>query len=166
MLKPQFTCLQDSIEYYMFDTGSPGGIVCPVASGALPAGVQQAQGAGLDSAGRRVTYVSSASGYLPIGVLMTNVVSVDQSRYRTNWFKTECNVGDKVWILTKGRVNTDQVVASTIAGYSLPVTARVGLRGQIYNGDIAGYAASGFPAIGRILTRPDADGFCQVQVDL
>jgi len=165
-LKPQFQYLADSIEYYMYSTGVRGGIVSAVPSGSLPAGVVQAQGAGLDSAGRRVDYIANPSGAFPIGVLLTDVVNIDQSKYWLNHYKNEVQAGDKVTILTKGRVVTNRVNTATIAGANtIPCTARLGPTGSIVNGD-TGYSASGWPAIGRILTRPDSDGFCQVQIDL
>lgn len=165
-LKPQFSYLADSIEYYMYATGVRGGIVSAVPSGSLPAGTVQPQGAGLDSAGRRVTYIGNPSGVFPVGILLTDVVDIDQSKYWLNRYKNEVQAGDKVTILTKGRVVTDRVLTATIAGANTtPCTARLGPTGSIVNGD-TGYANSGWPVIGRILTRPDADGFCQVQVDL
>ncbi len=164
-LKPQRSFLADTIEYYMYSTGLAGGIVSSVPSGSLPAGVVQAQGAGLDSAGRRVDYIANPSGAFPIGVLLADVVDIDQSRYTLNPYKYEVQAGDKVSILTKGRVVTNRVNQASIAGVSLPCNARLGPTGTIVNGD-TGYSASGWPLIGRILTRADSDGYNQVQIDL
>jgi len=164
-LKGDRDIIASDIGYFGFTAATRGGVVCAVASGSLPSGILAGFGGAMDSAGQRIEYAATASGKTPIGILATDVVSIDQSRQFLNPFKSEAQVGDKVTVYTKGTVSTNFIVANTLNGVSLPTPAYAASGGNLIAG--VGYnTASGYPRVGTFLSYPDTDGYAKVRVDL
>lgn len=159
-LKPTRSVVDERIEYYMFSTASPGGVVVATSgTGGWPVGTA------MDTEARRAEYAATASGRVPLGVLTSTVVNIDTSRQRTNPYKDEVNIGGKVHIINKGRVVTNAIFAGEASGISMPASAYVGLSGNLYT--TAGYnTASGYPLVGRFLTNVDSDGYATLEVNL
>ena len=103
------------------------------------------------------TVAASASGAAALGVLLNDVVDIDQTRQHLNWHKDEVQKGSKVTILTKGFVVTDKISGTPTAGQTAYLSA---------SGLIKGTQDTGAPAIGRFLSTKDADGYAKVAVNL
>lgn len=140
--------LDTDISYFMNETASRG-VVVSVST--------QGSGAAMDNASAVATVAAEASGAIALGVLMNDVVNIDQTRQHLNWHKDEVQQGSKVTILTKGFVVTDQISGTPSAG-DVAYLADSGL--------IAGSQDGTAPAIGRFLSTKDADGYAKVSVNL
>ena len=94
---------------------------------------------------------------------MNDVVNKDLTRTHLNQHKDEVQKGGKVTLLTRGWVVTSNVEGTPKAGdlaFASPFTA-----GSICNGTTFA-AQSGELAIGRFMSRKDADGYAKVYVNL
>jgi hypothetical protein len=153
------------ISYFCYSTAERGGIVCGVPSGSLPAGTVAGFGESMDSPGQRVEYATNASGKIPLGMLATDVVNIDQATQILNPFKSQVQIGNKVTVYVKGWAVTNYINPGTLAGVTLPAAAYVGLNGYLYAG--ASYnTASGYPRCGTFLSYPDTDGYTKVRIDM
>lgn len=163
-LKPGRDTQATDIGFFAFSTCERGGVVCGVASGSLPAGTYAGFGEAMDSAGQRVEYATNASGKIPLGILLNDVVNIDQATQILNPFKGVVQVGNKVAVANKGWFTTN-MIATTLNGVTLPAPAYVGLSGFLYAG--AAYnTASGYPRAGTFLSYTDTDGYAKVRIDL
>lgn len=140
--------LDTDISYFMNETASRG-VVVSVST--------QGSGAAMDNASAVATVAAEASGAIALGVLMNDVVNIDQTRQHLNWHKDEVQQGSKVTILTKGFVVTDQISGTPSAGDTAYLAD---------SGLIAGSQDGTAPAIGRFLSTKDADGYAKVSVNL
>ena len=102
---------------------------------------------------------ASASGLKPAGVLLTDVVNIDETRYHTNYFKEEVNIGDPVEILTRGWVITDKVTGSPSEGNKAYLTA---------NGVVTptSLGAAATPLVGEFGGSIDELGFVKLKINL
>ena len=140
--------LDTDISYFMNETASRG-VVVSVST--------QGSGAAMDNASAVATVAAEASGAIALGVLLNDVVNIDQTRQHLNWHKDEVQQGSKVTILSKGFVVTDQISGTPTAGD----TAYLADCGKI-SGSQDGTA----PAVGRFLSTKDADGYAKVSINL
>lgn len=140
--------LDTEVTYFMNETASRGAVVSVSTQGS---------GSAMDSASSVATVAAEASGSLPLGVLLNDVVNIDQTRQHLNWHKDEVQQGSKVTILSKGFVVTDQISGTPSAGD----TAYLADAGKI-SGSQDGTA----PAVGRFLSTKDADGYAKVSINL
>ena len=92
--------LDTEVTYFMNETASKG-VVVSVST--------QGSGSAMDSSSALATVAASASGAAALGVLLNDVVDIDQTRQHLNWHKDEVQKGSKVTILTKGFVVTDKI---------------------------------------------------------
>ena len=141
--------LDTEVTYFMNETASRGAVVSVSTQGS---------GSAMDSASSVATVAAEASGALPLGVLLNDVVNIDQTRQHLNWHKDEVQQGGKVTILTKGFVVTDQIDGTPTAGQ----VAYVADSGKIS----AVQDSSTAPKIGRFLSKKDADGYAKVSINL
>tara|TARA_A100001515_G_scaffold144854_1_gene150408 strand:+ start:3691 stop:4200 length:510 start_codon:yes stop_codon:yes gene_type:complete len=144
--------------FYNEGVATRGGVV--VLDAAALAG---ASGAALDQGENLVKYASAVATSVPVGILLNDVVNKDLTRTHLNQFKDEVQKGGKVTVMTRGWVVTSNVDGTPKAGdtaYASPVTA-----GSICNGTTFA-AQSGELAIGRFMSRKDADGYAKVYVNL
>lgn len=140
--------LDTEVTYFMNETASKG-VVVSVST--------QGSGSAMDSSSALATVAASASGAAALGVLLNDVVDIDQTRQHLNWHKDEVQKGSKVTILTKGFVVTDKISGSPTAGQTAYLSV---------SGLIKGTQDAGAPAIGRFLSTKDADGYAKVAVNL
>jgi hypothetical protein len=69
------------VSFFMNDTSAnKGGIVCLSTGGS---------GVALDQSNALVTYEATASGNIPIGLLLNDMVDIDQTRQHFNFHKNE-----------------------------------------------------------------------------
>jgi hypothetical protein len=144
--------------FYNEGTATRGGVV--VLDAAALAG---ASGAALDQGENLVKYATVTPTSVPVGILLNDVVNKDLTRTHLNQYKDEVQKGGKVTVLTRGWVVTSNVEGSPKAGdlaFASPFTA-----GSICNGTTFA-AQSGELAIGRFMSRKDADGYAKVYVNL
>ena len=165
------------ISYFMYSTGNRGGVVCTAS------GIEPGSGEAMDNASQRVEYAPNPSGRKAIGMLMNDVVNIDQSRQILNRSKDEVQIGDKVTLMRKGWAVTNFVpvagVAGSPSGTNIPVDAFLGATGLIVttnsNNTVSGlvlqYTATvndgfAYPKVGRFLSRVDHEGYAKVFIDL
>jgi hypothetical protein len=143
--------------FYNAGTATRGGVVCLADLGL-------ASGAALDQGENLVAYTACAAAGTnrPVGVLLNDVVNKDLTRTHVNHHKDEVQKGGKVTVLTRGWVVTSNITGTPVAG---DVAYASETAGEIAT--TAGTAAaSGNYAIGRFMSRKDADGYAKVFVNL
>ena len=147
--------------FYNAGTATRGGVVC-----LTTAGLAGASGAALDQGENLVAYETPlaghvSSGLVPIGILLNDVVNKDLTRTHLNQFKDEVQKGGKVTLMTRGWVVTSAITGTPKAGD----VAYASTTGSI--APTCGVATgSGQLAIGRFMSRKDADGYAKVHVNL
>jgi hypothetical protein len=146
-LKPDRIEVLTDVSFFMNTTGIRGGVVSTVTSGS---------GVAMDDAAAVVSYASAASGALPVGVLLNDVVNYDLTRQHINWHKDEVQVGGKVTLLRVGQVTTNMVDGTPSAGSG----AYVGANGLIST------TSTNAVQIGSFLSKVDADGYAKVSVNI
>jgi len=140
--------LDTDISYFMNETATRGVMVSVSTQGS---------GAAMDSSSSVATVAAEASGSKPLGILLNDVVNIDQTRQHINWHKDEVQQGSKVTILTKGFVVTDQIDGTPTAGQVAYIAD---------SGKISGSQDGTASAIGKFLSTKDADGYAKVSINL
>lgn len=117
-----------------------------------------ASGAGVYTPGT-AEYAANSSGRVAAGLSLAGFVNIDQTRQKRNFHKDEQVIGEKVPLLRKGWVITDQIATglTILAGD----TAYIGASGLLTN-----LSAGSVPKIGQFVTKKDADGYAKVQISL
>ena len=146
--------LQTDISFFMNEVASRGGIATFSTAGS---------GAAMDSNKALVTYVAAPSGKIAAGILLNDMVNIDQTRQHINWHKDEVQKGGKVTLLTQGWVVTDRVYPGVTP--AVGETAYVHHSGYIHNAVVAGHSTTNL-AVGRFLSKKDEDGYAKVSVSL
>tara|TARA_Y100001949_G_scaffold102493_1_gene86466 strand:+ start:140 stop:622 length:483 start_codon:yes stop_codon:yes gene_type:complete len=143
--------LETDVSHFMSDTTAErGGIASLSTAGS---------GASLDQSAALVTYAAAATGVVPVGILLNDMVNIDQTRQHINFHKNEVQTGGKVTLLRKGWVVTNRIdPGDTIAGGD---PAYVGPSGFISNDN-----ALGGRIIGNWASLADEDGYAKVNVNL
>lgn len=121
------------------------------------AGSGVAQG---DQAG--VVDLLSPSGKIPAGVLMNDVVSIDETVRHRNFYKDEMKTGERVRILKKGRVCTNKVTGTPTPGATAYLTTSGVLTPTVSS--TGGLTAT--PRVGQFVGGLDADGYATVDINL
>ena len=148
----------DISHFYNEGTATRGGVVVLDA-----ASIAGASGAALDQGENLVKYAACTGGSeVPVGILLNDVVNKDLTRTHLNQFKDEVQKGGKVTIMTRGWVVTSNVTGTPKAG---DVAYASETAGEI-SATAADATASGNLAIGRFMSRKDADGYAKVYVNL
>lgn len=89
------------ISYVANLVGSRGGFVCQYTAGS---------GAALDQSANEARYVAArASGYMPLGILLNDIVDLDLTKQHLNQHKDEVQKGSKITILKYGWVVTNMI---------------------------------------------------------
>ena len=115
-------------------------------------------GAGMDSSKAIVRIAAQASGAIPIGVLMNDVVDLDLTRQKLNPYGDEVQKGGKVRLLKRGWVVTNKITGTPTAG----ARAYLGDSGVIRPTQGINEA----PMIGRFLSKLDENNFAKVEIQL
>jgi hypothetical protein len=147
-LKAQRYELDTDISFFM-DEVAERGVVVSLSTGG--------SGVAMDSSAALVTVAAEASGANPLGILLNDMVDIDQTRQHLNFYKDEVQKGGKVTILTKGFVVTNKISGTPTAGATAYV-ADSGLISASQDGTAK--------AIGSFLSSKDADGYAKVSVNL
>ena len=91
---------ETTIDFFMNEVAERGGVVTLSTAGS---------GAALDQSAALVTYAAAQSGQVPIGILLNDMVNIDQTRQHINFHKNEMQKGGKVTLLKKGTVVTNRI---------------------------------------------------------
>ena len=146
--------------FYNAAAATRGGVVCLDDSG-------QASGAALDQGENLVSYQTAAATDIPIGILLNDVVDKDLTRQHINQHKDEVQKGGKVTVMTRGWVVTSNIDGTPKAGdiaYASNENVSAHTAGNIT--PTAPPNGSGNIAIGRFMSREDADGYAKVYINL
>jgi hypothetical protein len=146
--------LQTDISFFMNEVASRGGIATFSTAGS---------GAAMDSNKALVTYVASPSGKVAAGLLLNDMVNIDQTRQHINWHKDEVQKGGKISLLTQGWVVTDRIYPGVTP--AVGETAYVHHSGYINNAVVAGHSTADL-SVGRFISKKDEDGYAKVSVNL
>ncbi len=93
----------------------------------------------------------------PAGLLLNDVVNIDQTRQHINWHQDEVQLGGKVCLLRRGWVVTDSISGTPSAGDTAYYT-NAGLVTPTDPGSC--------PKVGRFLSKKDVDGFAKVEINI
>ena len=147
--------------FYNAGTATRGGVVC-----LDTATVAGASGAALDQGENLVSYQAAAVTDVPVGILLNDVVNKDLTRTHINQFKDEVQQGGKVTVMRRGWVVTSNVTGTPAAGALAYADETGGTAGNISANNASTAVASGNLAIGRWMSRKDADGYAKLYVNL
>jgi len=118
-------------------------------------------GIALDQSRGLVTYSANPSGKVPAGILMNDMVNVDQAHYQINKYKDEVNKGGKVTLIDIGWVVTNKIEA----GDTLTVGQKAYLGNSgLFTNTFVNTVAS--PPVGRFDSTKDENGYARVYVNL
>lgn len=150
----RYEVVQD-ISFFMNEVAARGGIACISTAGS---------GAALDQSGALATYSATISGAIPLGMLMNDMVNIDQTRQHINWHKDEVQKGQKVRLMFEGWAVTNMIYpgVTPTAGQS----AYLAHSGYITNADIVGVSNPENTLVGRFLSTKDEDGYAKVYVKM
>lgn len=147
---------QTDISFFMNETAERGGVVS--------LGTGNPSGVAMDSAANLVTYSTTPSGKVPIGVLLNDVVNLDLTRQHINFYKSEVQKGGKVTVLRKGWIVTNMIhPTGTPAAGSAAYFADSGL----FSTSTRALALdSGAQPIGRFMSAKDSEGYAKIEINL
>lgn len=151
-LKPDRYEMQTDISFFMNEVATRGGCASLSTGGS---------GAAMDQSQALATYAASASGKVPLGVLLNDMVNVDLTRQILNPYKNEVQKGSKVTLLRKGYVVTNMIEGANPAAGD---PAYVAHSGNFSKADIVGDGTQ--PVVGVFLSSKDQDGYAKVEVNL
>lgn len=143
--------------FYTAGTATRGGVVC--------LDLLSASGAAMDQGDNTVSYQQATSTDVPVGILLNDVVDKDLTRTHLNQYKDEVQKGGKVTVLTRGWVVTNMINGTPTPGAVAYASDSAGTAGYLTT-SAANAAASGNLAVGRFMSRKDADGYAKVYVNL
>ena len=152
-LKSDRNEVQTDISFFMNEVATRGGIASMSTAGS---------GAAMDQGAALVTYTASASGQVPMGLLLNDMVNLDLTRQHINQHKDEVQKGGKVTILRKGYVVTNNIEGTTPTAGAKCYPAH---SGNLSIADIVDDAGA-TPSIGRFLSTVDQDGYAKVEINL
>ena len=142
------------VSFFMNDSSAAKGGIAVLSTGG--------SGVALDQSKALVTYAAAASGNIPVGLLLNDMVNIDQTRQHINFHKNEVQKGGKVTLLTDGWVVTDMVTGTPVAGNPAYLTAA----GKVTPTQSATGGVKATPPVGRFLSSKDEDGYVKLSVKL
>lgn len=155
-LKGDRNVFVSDVSFFMNEVATRGGIVCH--------GTTAGSGAAMDDSAALVTYAADPSGKFPIGLLLTDMVNIDQTRQKINPYKDEVQKGGKVNLMMEGFAVTNYITSGDTP--TVGQTAYINASGYIGTGVYANSAATDHVAVGRFLSTKDADGYAKVYIKL
>jgi len=144
--------------WYMNEVATRGGIVSIGTGGS---------GVALDNQGTAsspiplATYKASSSGAVPIGMLLTDVVSLDTTKFHPNFQKNEVAKPGKVTIVKRGIFMTNMFVGAPSAGDD----AYLASSGYVQKTP-AGLGLANTPRVGKFWQTQSEDGYIKLEVNL
>ena len=156
-LKSDRSTLQTDISFFMNEAATRGGVACLSTGGS---------GAAMDQGEALVTYAALPSGKVPVGLLLNDMVDVDLLRQHVNQHKDEVQKGNKVTLLQKGYVVTNNLEGSSPSAGDPAYVAHSGnlAASDLSNDDTDDDGSTRL--VGRFLSGVDQDGYAKVFIDL
>jgi|TARA_B100000085_G_scaffold171306_2_gene155911 hypothetical protein len=156
-LKTDRSTLQTDISFFMNEAATRGGVACLSTGGS---------GAAMDQGEALVTYAALPSGKVPVGLLLNDMVDVDLLRQHVNQHKDEVQKGNKVTLLQKGYVVTNNLEGSSPSAGDPAYVAHSGnlAASDLSNDDTDDDGSTRL--VGRFLSGVDQDGYAKVFIDL
>ncbi len=154
-LKPHIDPLKYQVGFFVNTVAERGGIlVATTGQGVIPG-----SGAAMDNFYQMAEYGAAATGRFPLGMLLDDFVNKDLTEIPLNRFKSERQIGDKASIMQKGEAVTNQLwsAGSVTPGQTAYLSG---------TGTISPVQVGLAPVVGKFLSRPDADGYAKVFIDL
>jgi len=145
--------IQDSIDFFSSGLMEKGAVAV---FGVSPSG---GQGVGLDDADAFCYVPTGASGTIPLGVVLQDVVSKDLTQTHLNFHKEEVQTGGKVTLVQRGWVTTN-MITGTPKGGDKAYLANDGKFSPTFTN------AAATPPVGVFKTKKNANGYAAVYVDL
>lgn len=140
----------NDIRYYFNMVGDAGGMAT-VATGITGSG-------GMPGDPHYVaTYAPNPSGQTPAGILMQEVINIDQTRFHINFQREQVPVNYKVCLNIGGEYSTNMVLVAPTGRQPAYLAA---------SGNFSATQASGAPLVGEFLGAPDGDNYCVVRIKL
>ncbi len=124
--------------------------------------ITSGSGVAIGDSRNEASVVANPSGYKVHGVLLNDVVNVDETQFHRNWHTDNTKVGEPANVLRKGRITTNAVVGTPAVGGTAYLTSS-GLL------DATGHTGGGTvakPIVGEFRSIKDADGYVCVDVNL
>jgi len=156
-LKSDRSTLQTDISFFMNEAATRGGVVALSTAGS---------GASMDNGAALVTYSADASGQVPVGILINDMVNIDLTRQHLNQHKDEVQKGGKVTLLQKGWVVTDLLEGTAPNGGDVAYLAHSGYLASSNIVVDTDDADGSTRVVGRFLSDIDEDGYAKVYIDL
>ena len=158
-LKSDRSTLQTDISFFMNEAATRGGVVVVSTAGS---------GASMDNGAALVTYAADASGKIPVGLLLNDMVNIDLTRQHLNQHKDEVQKGGKVTLLQKGFVVTNSLEGTAPNGGDPAYLGHSGnlATSNIIDDDSDPNTNGHGRIVGRFLSDVDEDGYAKVYIDL
>lgn len=109
-----------------------------------------------------VQLAAAPSGLRVAGVLLQDVVNIDETRFHINWNKEEQNINDFVDVATRGWVHTDKYTGTPTVGNKAYLTVNGTVTPTLST--TGGLVAT--PLVGEFGGGPDELGFVKLKFNL
>ncbi|QEL19555.1 hypothetical protein [Limnoglobus roseus] len=119
-------------------------------------------GSALGGTAGRADLLANPSGYKVAGLLLHNVMELDETRYYRNRHNGEMNKGERCTLLKKGRVTTNKVTGTPAVDDVAYLTSNGTLTPTV--SATGGVVAT--PKVGQFASLKNEDGYATVDVDL
>lgn len=145
------------ISFFMDMVAERGGIVGMKTAGS---------GAAMDQSEAEVEYKVSASGSMPLGLLLNDMVNKDLTQTHLNFHKNEMQKGSKVTVLLEGFAVTNMIQDGTTP--TVGQRAYIGISGNLATAAVSddSSATQSSIAVGRFMSIKDEDGYCKVYIKM
>jgi hypothetical protein len=147
---------------YEFETDISRTCESATERGVVLCGLTAGSGAALGATAGKADLMADPSGKVPAGMLMNDVVSVDETRYHRNFQKDEHKVGERCRLLRKGWVVTNKISGTPTDG----ATAYLTTNGQVTPTLSATGGLVATPKVGQFRGIKDEDGYAKVDINL
>jgi len=158
-LKGDRNVLETDISFFLNETAEKGQVLFHNTAGS---------GAAMDNSSALAKLTAEASGSIPLGIVLNDVVDIDQTRQHINWHKDEVQKGGKVTLLRKGWVVTDSIYSG--ASPAVGDLAYLGHSGLLADTPVAAddnaVSRSANLIVGRFMSKVDEDGYAKVEISL
>ena len=126
--------------------------------------VQDATGSGVALGGSAgsVKVAANASGLAVVGLLLNDVVTLDETRYHRNFHKDTTQLNERVTLLRRGWVITDRIIGTPTFG----ATAYLDSSGFLTPTAHATGGVVAKPKVGMFGGTKDENGFVRVDINL
>lgn len=153
--------MQVDISFFCNDIAEKGTVLVYGPGGGSGSGPTSGSGIALDDTKQIASIAATPSGLRPVGLLLNNQVSIDQTRQHLNFMRDEMIVGGKCSILRQGWVITNKVSGTPSIGPAY-LTSNGLLTSTV--GSVGGIKQT--PIVGEFMSTVDQDGYAKVAVHL